>query len=137
MARYEVIARATVDPRLSNAAYIDLALHSSTLDKGMHLQRIESLPDGRVAIVLRQNLSPRKHDEAALMANRSLAQLGIPAAQVQRIDLIRLTRKGPALVRSWSGPGDPPGPDLSGDREPRNPLPSPPHLNASLDLPQD
>ena len=137
MARYEVIARATVDTRLSNAAYIDLALHSSTLDKGMRLQRIENLPDGRVAIVLRQNFSPRKHDAAEQMANRSLAQLGIPATQVQRIDLIRLTRKGPALVRSWSGPGNPPGPDPAGDREPRNPLPAPPHLNASLDLPQD
>jgi hypothetical protein len=136
MARYEVIARATVDRRLPTYAYLDLALDSMTLDRGMRLQQIEDLPDGKVAIILRRNLSPRKQDQAALMANRSLAQLGIPAAKIQQIDLIRLSRKGPTLVRSWRGPGNPPGPDLSGDREPRNPLPAPPHLNASLDLPE-
>jgi hypothetical protein len=135
MARYEVIARAAVDRRLTNSAYLELALGSTTLDRGMHLQRIEDLPDGRVAIVMHRNLSPRKHDEAALMANRSLAQLGIPAASVQQIDLLRLSRKGRTLVRSWVGPGN--GPDPSGDREPRNPLPAPPHLNASVDLPTD
>ena len=100
MARYEVIARAKVDRRLSNSTYIDLALMSQLLDKGMRLQRIEDLPDGRIAIVLQHNLSKRKHDAAAEMANRSLAQLGIPAAQVQQIDLLRLSRKGRTLVRS-------------------------------------
>ncbi|TCN44573.1 hypothetical protein EV644_101290 [Kribbella orskensis] len=137
MARYEVIARAKVDRRLSNSTYIDLALMSQLLDKGMRLQRIEDLPDGRIAVVLQHNLSKRKHDAAAGMANRSLAQLGIPAAQVQQIDLLRLTRKGRTLVRSWVGPDNPPGPDSAGDREPRNPLPSPPHLEVSLDLPWD
>ena len=137
MARYEVIARAKVDRRLSNSTYIDLALMSQLLDKGMRLQRIEDLPDGRIAIVLQHNLSKRKHDAAAEMANRSLAQLGIPAAQVQQIDLLRLSRKGRTLVRSWVGPDNPPGPDPAGDREPRNPLPTPPHLKISLDLPRD
>ena len=53
--------------------------------------------------------------------------LGIPAAQVQQIDLLRLSRKGRTLVRSWVGPDNPPGPEPAGDREPRNPLPTPPH----------
>ena len=51
MARYEVVARAKPDRRLSNAAYIDLALNSWSLDKGLRFQRIEDLPDGTVAIV--------------------------------------------------------------------------------------
>jgi hypothetical protein len=133
MARYEVVARAKPDRRLSNAAYIDLALNSCSLDKGLRFQRIEDLPDGTVAIVLQQKMSPRKHDAACEMASRSLAQLGIPAAQVQQIDLHRLTRKGGrALVRSWVGPNNPPGPDTAGDREPRRPKPTPPHLRAYL-----
>jgi hypothetical protein len=135
MAHYEVIARAEVDRRQSTSDYFTLALLSGRLDKGMHLCRIDDLPDGKVAIVLQHDFSPRKQDEAALMANRTLAQLGIPAAQIIQLDLLRLSRKGRTLVRSWSGPGNPPGPDLSGDREPRNPLPTPPHLNASLELP--
>ena len=135
MARYEVVARAKPDRRLSNADYIDLALRSWALDKGMKFQRIEDLPDGSIAVVLQQNLSPRKHDAACEMANRSLAQLGIPAAQVQRIDLHRMTRKGGrALVRSWAGPNKPPGPGTAGDREPRRPKPTPPHLLAYRDL---
>lgn len=137
MARYEVIARAEVDRRQSNSAYFNLAILSRRLDKGMHLQRIEDLPDGKVALVMQHKFSPRKQDEAALMANRTLAQLGIASSQVLQLDLVRLSRKGPTLVRSWVGPGNPPGPDLSGDREPRNPLPNPPHLKAALELPTD
>ena len=137
MARYEVVARAKTDRRLSDSDYLDLALKSWTLDKGMRFQRVEDLPDGTIAVVLQQNLSPRKHDTACDMANRSLAQLGIPASQVQQIDLHRLTRKGGrALVRSWIGPNNPPGPDPSGDREPRHPKPTPPHLTIRLDLPK-
>jgi hypothetical protein len=134
MARYEVVARAKTDRRLSDTDYIALALKSHSLDKGMHFQRVEDLPDGTIAIVLQQKLSPRKHDDACIMANRSLAQLGIPASQVQQIDLHRLSRKGRTLVRSWhtAPPGDP-----SGDREPRRPAPNPPHLKAALDLPKD
>lgn len=134
MARYEVVARAKTD-RLFNAAYIDLAFKSYALDAGMRLCRVEDLPDGTIAVVLQHKFSPRKHDSACAMANRSLAQLGIPANQVEQIDLHRLSRKGRILVRSWSGPGNPPGPDPSGDREPRNPKPNPPHLSIHLDLP--
>jgi hypothetical protein len=137
MARYEVIARAIVDRRQPTSAYFTLAMLSGRLDKGMHLARIENLPDGKVALVLQHKFSPRKQDEAALMANRTLAQLGIPASQILQLDLLRLSRKGAVLVRSWTGPGNPPGPDLSGDREPRKPLPTPPHLKASLDLPDN
>jgi hypothetical protein len=79
--------------------------------------------------------APGSTTGAALMANRSLAQLGIPATKVQQIDLIRLTRKGRTLVRSWVGPG-PTDPGSAGDREPRNPLPNPPHLKAERDLPR-
>ena len=133
MARYEVVARAKTDRRLSDTDYIALALKSQSLDKGMRFQRVEDLPDGTIAVVLQHKLSPRKHDDACTMANRSLAQLGIPASQVQQIDLLRLSRKGRTLVRSWhTPPGDP-----SGDREPRRPAPNPPHLNAALDLPDD
>jgi hypothetical protein len=138
MARYEVVARAKTDRQLPDSAYLELALNSFALDKGLRFQRIENLPDGSIAVVLQHKMSPRKHDAACAMANRSLAQLGIPAAQVQRIDLHRMTRKGGrALVRSWSGPGDLPGPDTAGDREPRNPKPTPPYLKASLELPRD
>ncbi|TWD82422.1 hypothetical protein FB561_3555 [Kribbella amoyensis] len=138
MAQYEVIARARLDRRLTSAAYLELALDSQSLDKGMRFQRIDELPDGRVAIVLQRKLSPRKHDEAALMVNRSLAQLGIPAARVQQIDLIRMSRKrGRTLVRSWVGPDGSGGPGTAGDREPRSPKPGPPHLSESLDLPTD
>jgi hypothetical protein len=138
MARYEVVARAKTDRRLSDSAYLELAMKSWSLDKGLRFQRVEDLPDGTIAIVLQQKLSPRKHDAACAMANRSLAQLGIPASQVQQIDLHRMTRKGGrALVRSWVGPGNPPGPGTAGDREPRRPKPMPPHLKASLDLPED
>ncbi|WP_327632736.1 hypothetical protein OHB24_22325 [Kribbella sp. NBC_00482] len=133
MARYEVVARAKPDRRLSNADYIDLALNSWSLDKGLRFQRIEDLPDGSIAVVLQQKMSPRKHDTACAMANRSLAQLGIPASQVEQIDLHRMTRKGGrALVRSWVGPNNPPGPGTAGDREPRRPKPAPPHLQAYL-----
>ena len=136
MAQYEVIARARLDHRLTSTDYIDLAVNSHSLDKGMRFQRVEDLPDGRIAIVLQRKLSPRKHDEAALMANRSLAQLGIPATTVQQIDLIRLSRKGRTLVRSWVGPG-PTDPGTAGDREPGHPLPTPPHLTAERDLPHN
>jgi len=102
----------------------------------MRFQRVEDLPDGSIAVVMQQKLSPRKHDTACEMANRSLAQLGIPATQIQQIDLHRLTRKGGrALIRSWVGPNNPPGPDPAGDREPRRPKPTPPHLTISRDLP--
>ncbi|GAA2815608.1 hypothetical protein [Kribbella solani] len=135
MARYEVVARAMTDRRLADSDYLELALKSWSLDKGMRFQRIEDLPDGSIAIVLQQKFSPRHHDAACAMANRSLAQLGIPAGQVQQIDLHRMTRKGGrALVRSWRGPNNPP---TAGDREPRRPKPNPPHLNASLDLPAE
>ena len=138
MALYEVVARAQTDRRLSDSDYLELAFKSWTLDKGMRFQRVENLPDGTIAVVLQQKLSPRKHDSACEMANRSLAQLGIPASQVQQIDLLRMTRKGGRdLVRSWVGPNNPPGPDTSGDREPRRPKPAPPHLQASLELPRD
>ena len=137
MARYEVIASAQVDRRQSTSDYFTMAKLSGRLDRGMHLRRVEDLPDGRVALILQHKFSPRKQDEAALMANRTLAQLGIPATQVVQVDLLRLSRKGRTLVRSWTGPGNPPGPDPSGDREPRNPLPIPPYLNASLELPTD
>jgi hypothetical protein len=133
MARYEVVARAKTDRRLSDTDYLALALKSHSLDKGMRFQRVEDLPDGTIAVVLQHKLSPRKHDDACTMANRSLAQLGIPASHVQQIDLHRLTRNGRTLVRSWhTPPGDP-----SADREPRRPSPNPPHLNAALDLPKE
>ena len=138
MARYEVVARAKTDRRLSDSDYLELALKSWSLDKGMRFQRVEDLPDGTIAIVLQHKMAPRKHDQACGMANRSLAQLGIPAAQVQQIDLHRITRKqGRTLVRSWIGPNNPPGPDPAGDREPRRPNPAPPHLKAARDLPDD
>jgi len=136
MARYEVVARAKTDRRLSDTDYIELALKSHSLDKSMRFQRVEDLPDGTIAVVLQHNLSPRKHDDACTMANRSLAQLGIPASQVQQIDLHRLSRKGRTLVRSWHSPQPPPG-DPSGDREPRRPAPKPPHLKAALPLPDN
>jgi hypothetical protein len=135
MARYEVVARAKTDRRLSDSDYLELALKSWSLDKGMRFQRVEDLPDGTIAIVLQHKMAPRKHDEACGMANRSLAQLGFPASQVQQIELHRLSRKGRTLVRSWSTPQDPPG--TAGDREPRRPKPTPPHLRAALDLPHD
>jgi len=138
MARYEVVARAKTDRRLSDSDYLELALKSWSLDKGMRFQRIEDLPDGTIAIVLQHKMAPRKHDQACGMANRSLAQLGIPAAQVQQIDLHRITRKdGRTLIRSWIGPNTPPGPDPAGDREPRHPKPTPPHLKAARDLPRE
>ncbi|TCO40627.1 hypothetical protein EV646_117168 [Kribbella antiqua] len=134
MARYEVVARTKTDRRLSDTEYIELALRSSSLDKGMTFQRVSDLPDGTVAIVLQQKMSPRKHDAAHCMATRSLAQLGFPATQIQQIDLHRLSRKGRTLVRSWYTPQEPPG-DPSGDREPRRPAPNPPYLKAALELP--
>ena len=138
MARYEVIASAQVDRRQSTSDYFTMAKLSGRLDRGMHLQPgRETCPTAGSPSILRHKFSPRKQDEAALMANRTLAQLGIPATQVVQVDLLRLSRKGRTLVRSWTGPGNPPGPDPSGDREPRNPLPAPPHLNASLELPTD
>jgi hypothetical protein len=129
MAQYEVIARTRLARRLTTSAYLDLALDSPKLDKGMRFVRTEELPDGQVAVVLQHKSSPRKHDLAAATANRTLAQLGIPAAQVQQLDLVRLTKHGRALVRSWRQyPGDP-----SGDREPRRPHPTPPTLRATKD----
>jgi hypothetical protein len=137
MARYEVVARARTDRRLSDSDYLKLSLNAFSLDKGMRFQRVEDLPDGSIAVVLQQKFSPRKHDTACEMANRSLIQLGIPASQVQQIDLHRLSRNGRTLVRSWVGPSTPPGPGTAGDREPRHPKPAPPHLNAALDLPRE
>ncbi len=127
MAQYEVIARTRLDRRLTTSAYLDLALDSPKLDKGMRFVRTEELPDGQLAVVLQHKSSPRKHDLAAATAQRTLAQLGIPAGRVEQLDLVRLTKQGRALVRSWKQyPGDP-----SGDREPRKPRPTPPFLRAS------
>jgi hypothetical protein len=135
MARYEVIARAQVDRRLSSTEYTDMALLAHFLDKGMHLQRIDNLPNGQFAVVLQHKCRSRDQDAAQHKAHRSLTRLGIPAAGVQQIDLHRLSRKGRTLVRSWVGPGGPDGPGPAGVREPRKPLPNPPHLRAALDLP--
>src|SRR5689334_16138536 len=110
MAQYEVIARTRLARRLTTSAYLDLALDSPKLDKGMRFVRTEELPDGQVAVVLQHKSSSRKHDLAAATANRTLAQLGIPATEVQQLDLVRLTKHGRALVRSWRQyPGDPSG----------------------------
>jgi hypothetical protein len=107
MARNEVIARAQVDRRLPWTEYIEMTLLAHFLDAAQH------------------------------KAPRSLSMLGIPAADVQQIDLHRLSRKGRTLVRSWVGPGGPGGPGPAGVREPRKPLPNPPHLKVALDLPAD
>lgn len=136
MARYEVVARARVDRRLPTQ-YSDRALKSHSLDKGMRFRRIENLPDGQLAIILQQKISPRRADAVHGMAHRSLAALGIPANSVQQLDLHRLSRKGRTLVRSWVGPGGPAGPGPAGVREPRKPLPTPPHLRAALDIPHN
>lgn len=133
MARYEVIARAQVDRSSFSTDYIDMALLAHFLDKGMHFRRIEDLPDGQIAVVLRHKSRSRKHDAAQHKAQRSLSMLGIPAADVQQIDLHRLSRKGRTLIRSWVGPGGPAGPGPAGVREPRKPLPNPPRLKAALD----
>jgi hypothetical protein len=136
MARYEVIARAQVDRRLISTEYIDMALLAHFLDLGMHLQRIDNLPNGQIAVVLQHRLCrTRKQNAAQHKAHHSLTMLGIPAADVQQIDLHRLSRKGRTLVRSWVGQGEPDGPCPAGVREPRKPLPNPPHLMAALDLP--
>jgi hypothetical protein len=135
MARYEVVARANVGRQLSPTESIEMALKAHALDKGMRFQRVENLPDGEIAVVLQRRLNHRKPDQAHLMARRSLATLGIPALKVQQIDLHRLGRGSRTLVRSWVGPGyDGGGPGTAGDREPRNPLPKPPHLRAALDV---
>ena len=81
MARYEVIARAKVDRRLSNSTYIDLALMSQSLDKGMRLQRIEDLPDGGIAIVLQHNLSKRA--VSTHRTHQAAACGGRPAARAE------------------------------------------------------
>ncbi|MEV6285707.1 hypothetical protein [Kribbella sp. NPDC051770] len=125
MAQYEVIARTRQPRRLTTSAYLD----SAKLDKGMRFVRTETLPDGRVAVVLQHKSSPRKHDFAAATAHRTLAQLGIPAIEVEQLDLFRLDKHGRALVRSWKQPPA----DPSGDREPRRPLPNPPSLRAFRD----
>lgn len=92
MGRYEVVARAKTDRRLTDTDYLELAFRSYALDKGMRFQRVDNLPDGTIAIVLQQKMTARKHDEARGMVHRSLAQLGVPATQVQQIDLHRLSR---------------------------------------------
>ncbi|MFC0623035.1 hypothetical protein [Kribbella deserti] len=138
MARYEVIARAQVGRQLSRTDAIDLTLKGRTLQEGMRFERVEPLPNGEIAVVLKRSLNARKSDRAHELTQRSLAVLGIPASQVSRIDVHRLSRKnGRALVRSWSGPSGPTDPGTAGDREPRNPLPSPPYLQARLDLPRE
>ncbi|GAA0593764.1 hypothetical protein HPO96_06490 [Kribbella sandramycini] len=133
MSRYEVIAHAKPVRRLTDPEYLELSLKSFALDRALRLQRVDNLPDGSLAIVLAHRTSPRKHDQAYEKAQRSLAQLGIPAAQVERVDLHRLSRRGRTLVRTWIsplGPGDP-----AGDREPRRPQPNPPSLKAAEELP--
>jgi hypothetical protein len=122
---------------LFSAEHIDMALLAQFLDKGMHFKRLVNLPDGRIAVVLQHKSRSRKLDSAQHKTQRSLSMLGIPAADVQQVDLLRLSRKGRTLVRSWVGPGGPAGPGPAGVREPRKPLPNPPHLKAALDLPAD
>jgi hypothetical protein len=136
MSRYEVIAHAKPVHRLSEPEYVALSLTSYPLDRGLRFQRMEDLPDGKVAIVLQHKASSRKQDEAYAMAQRTLFQLGIPATEVERVDLHRVTRKhGRMLVRSWISPQGPG--DAAGDREPRRPKPTPPHLQAARELPTD
>lgn len=134
MGQYEVVVRAS-ERRRSGHDYVTLGLDSARLDRGMRLRRVDELPNGEIAIVLQHRLRPKQHDSARAMAGRSLAQLGIPVSQVHQIDLHRLSRKGRTLVRSWRT-GHPGGPGPAGDREPRNPLPNPPHLYAARDLPE-
>lgn len=138
MARYEVIARAQVGRQLCRTDTIDLIVKGRGLSEGMRFERVEPLPNGEIAVVLRRKLRARKPDQAHELTNRTLAVLGIPASQVRQIDMHRLTRgKGRTLIRSWVNPADPGEPGTAGDREPRNPLPNPPHLSAELDVPRD
>lgn len=130
MARYEVTARTR------RSEHPGLALKARTLQTGMHLARVDALPDGSAAIVLQHRLRRGGPDREQLLTHRTLAALGIQAGAVERIDLHLLTRRrGRTLVRSWPGPGRPEGPGNAGDREPRHPLPSPPSLQAEADLP--
>jgi hypothetical protein len=135
MARYEVVARAQIGRHLPSPDSIDMTLKTHSLDKGMRFRRVDTLPDGQIAVVLQQRARPRRTDEVCAMAQRSLATLGVPAGSIYQLDLHRLSRKGRTLVRSWVGPGGPAGPGPAGVREPRKPLPNPPHLRAALDLP--
>ncbi|WP_328996260.1 hypothetical protein OG394_16565 [Kribbella sp. NBC_01245] len=138
MARYEVIARAQVGRQLCRTDAIDLTLKGRGLSEGMRFERVEPRPDGEIAIVLHRKFSSRNPDRANELTHRTLAVLGIPASQVRQIDVHRLARgKCPTLVRSWVNPADPGEPGTAGDREPRNPLPNPPHLRAELDVPRD
>ncbi|MFC9690629.1 hypothetical protein ACFTSF_18915 [Kribbella sp. NPDC056951] len=137
MSRYEVIAHAKPVRRLTEPEYVALSLTSYPLDRGLRFQRLDELPDGKIAIVLQHKSSARKQDQAYAMAQRTLFQLGIAATEVERVDLLRLTRKhGRTLVRSWMGPQGGPG-DPAGDREPRRPKPTPPQLRAAQELPTD
>ncbi len=134
MSRYEVIAHAKPVRRLTEPEYVALSLTSYPLDRGLRFQRLDELPDGKVAIVLQHKTSARKQDQAYAMAQRTLSQLGIAATEVERVDLHRVTRKhGRTLVRSWIGPQGPGDP--AGDREPRRPKPTPPQLRAARELP--
>ncbi|MET7279731.1 hypothetical protein ABZS29_15955 [Kribbella sp. NPDC005582] len=136
MSRYEVIAHAKPARRLSEPEYVALSLTSYPLDRGLRFQRLDELPDGKVAIVLQHKTSARKQDQACAMAHRTLFQLGITAPEIERVDLHRISRKhGRTLVRSWISPQGPGG--TAGDREPRRPKPTPPSLRAARDLPID
>lgn len=134
MARYEVTARTR--QRLGGSGHADLALKALALPTGMHLARVDALPDGSAAIVLQHRVRRGGPDREQLLTHRTLAALGVQAGTVERIDLHLLTRRrGRTLVRSWPGPGGPEGPGNAGVREPRRPLPSPPALKAEADLP--
>ena len=127
MARYEVTARAT-------------SPHGLLLgERRLHNARVRCVTsDGsdRWTVVLRPRSRRGKPDGAWLVAQASVFELGIDPAAISQIDLHRVSRRGTrrTLIRSWSGPADP-GPGTAGTREPRKPLPSPPHLHVALPLP--
>ena len=102
MSRYEVIAHAKPARRLSEPEYVALSLTSYPLDRGLRFQRLDELPDGKVAIVLQHKTSARKQDQAYAMAQRTLFQLGITATEVERVDLHRVSANTAA---PWSGRG--------------------------------
>jgi hypothetical protein len=137
MARYEITARATA------AGLPPLAvLESQTLTpdsiRRAGLRMTNSAPDELTFVLTPpRHFPPECTGTACLAVQSGLRELGIHMAAFRQIDVHRVSRRGGrrTLIASWTWPGSSGGPGAAGVREPRKPLPNPPHLRAKRDQP--
>lgn len=138
MARYEITACAVAAglPPLTVLESQTLTPHSARL---AGLRRITESAPGELTFVFTppRYLHPDSAETAWMAVHYTLKELGIHRTAFRQIDVhcVSRLRGRRTLIRSWTHRGRNGGPGAAGVREPRTPLPNPPHLRAELDPP--